>query len=249
MPSTKAISTDKSRAYSNSGSFNLTVLISGSGTNLQALIDACGQTPPSKTNPPPKRLLPQAEITHVISNRKDAYGLTRARDANIATTYHNLVSYKNKYPKTENGVVEARKQYDADLAQMILTHIPCPDLVVCAGWMHILSPVFINALTAANVPIINLHPALPGQFNGANAIGRAYEAFQRGEITHTGVMVHEVVAEVDMGEPVLVREVECKAGESQENLERRIHETEWRLLVEATGQVLNQLEEKRRLEH
>lgn len=249
MPSAKAISTDKSRAYSNSGSFNLTVLISGSGTNLQALIDACGQAPPSRNGPPPKRLLPQAEITHVISNRKDAYGLTRARDANIATTYHNLVSYKNKYPKTEDGIREARKQYDADLAQMILTHIPSPDLVVCAGWMHILSPVFINALAAANVPIINLHPALPGQFNGANAIGRAYEAFQRGEITHTGVMVHYVVAEVDMGEPVVVKEVECKAGESQEDLEKRIHETEWQLLVEATGEVLNQLEEKRRTEH
>ena len=246
MPSAKAISTDKSRAYSNSGSFNVTVLISGSGTNLQALIDACGQSPASKTKP---RLLPQAEITHVISNRKDAYGLTRARDANIATTYHNLVSYKNKYPKTENGEIEARRQYDADLAQMILTHIPCPDLVICAGWMHILSPVFINALTAANVPIINLHPALPKQFNGANAIGEAYKAFQRGQITHTGVMVHQVVEEVDMGEPILVQKVECRSGESQEDLERRIHETEWRLLVEATGEVLNKLEEKRRLEH
>lgn len=243
----RTVSTDKSRAYSTSSSFNLTVLISGSGTNLQALIDACGQSPSSKTKNT-LRLLPQAQITHVISNRRDAYGLVRAQDAGIPTTYHNLVTYKKKQSATEAGTQAARREYDADLAQKILTHIPSPDLVVCAGWMHILSPVFINALAAANVPIINLHPALPGQFNGANAIGRAYEAFQRGEISKTGVMVHYVVDEVDMGQPIIVREVECKPGESQTDLEERIHQTEWQLLVEATGKVLAELEEKRRLE-
>ncbi|EXJ96322.1 phosphoribosylglycinamide formyltransferase [Capronia coronata CBS 617.96] len=241
----RTISTDKSRAYSTSSSFNLTVLISGSGTNLQALIDACGQAPSSKNTARP---LPQAQITHVISNRRDAYGLVRAQEAHIPTTYHNLVTYKKKHPPTETGTQTARREYDTDLAQKILTHIPCPDLVVCAGWMHILSPVFVNALAAANVPIINLHPALPGQFNGANAIGRAYEAFQRGEISKTGVMVHYVVDEVDMGQPVMVKEVECRPGESQKELEERIHQTEWQLLVEATEKVLAELEEKRRLE-
>lgn len=244
--SSRSISTDKSRAYSASSSFNLTVLISGSGTNLQALIDACGQAPSSKSSSPPPRLLPHAEITHVISNRREAYGITRAQDAHIPVTYHNLLSYKKKFPNTEAGVNAARNQYDADLAQKILTHIPCPDLVVCAGWMHILSPTFVNALASANVPIINLHPALPGQFNGANAIGRAYEAFQRGEISHTGVMVHYVIDEVDMGTPVMVKEVDIKAEDTLKDLEERIHETEWRLIVEATGKVLKDLEDKRR---
>jgi phosphoribosylglycinamide formyltransferase len=245
MPSGKVISTDKTRAYSASTSFNLTVLISGSGSNLQALIDACGQAPPSKNRPAPRRLLPDAEIKHVISNRREAYGLTRAMEAHIPTTYHNLLEYKKRYP---DDVQAARNHYDADLAQKILTHIPSPDLVVCAGWMHILSPVFVNALAAANVPVINLHPALPGQFNGANAIGRAYEAFQKGEITNTGIMVHYVEADVDMGPPVMVREVRCKSGDSQEDLEKRIHETEWKLIVEATGKVLAQLEAQRRSE-
>lgn len=246
--SSKSISTDKSRAYSTSSSFNLTVLISGSGTNLQALIDACGQAPPSKDKPSPRRTLPNAEITHVISNRREAKGLARAQDARIPVTYHNLLSYKKKYPDTEAGVQAARSQYDADLAQKILTHIPCPDLVICAGWMHILAPTFIKALSSAHVPIINLHPALPGKFNGANAIGRAYEAFQRGEISGTGVMVHYVIDEVDMGQPIMVKDVEIHAGESQEALEERIHETEWKLIVEATGKVLGELEEKRRQE-
>jgi phosphoribosylglycinamide formyltransferase len=247
-----SISTDKSRTYSTSSSFNLTVLISGSGTNLQALIDACGQAPTPKdghNRPRPRRTLPNAEISHVISNRREAQGLARAQDAKIPVTYHNLLAYKKRHPDTPAGVQAARNQYDADLAQKILTHIPSPDLVVCAGWMHILSPIFVNALAAAHVPIINLHPALPGQFNGSNAIGRAYEAFQRGEIDHTGVMVHYVVDEVDMGEPVLVKEVEINPGDSQEDLEQRIHQSEWGLIVQATGRVLADLEEKRRSEH
>src|ERR1043165_1065185 len=99
---------------------NLTVLISGSGTNLQALIDACGSSP-----------LERAKITHVISNKKDAYGLTRAQNANIPTTYHNLVAggYKKKNP---DDIEKAREQYDLDLANIILEHQAKPDLVVCA---------------------------------------------------------------------------------------------------------------------
>jgi phosphoribosylglycinamide formyltransferase len=244
--SSKSVSTDQSRKWSASTSFNLTVLISGSGTNLQALIDACGQSPSSNDRSTPRRLLPNARIRHVISNRKDAQGLVRAEQAGIYTTYHNLVSYKKKHPDTEAGVKAARAQYDAELAQKILTHVPSPDLVVCAGWMHILSPGFIRALASANVPIINLHPALPGQFDGANAIGRAYEAFQKGQISKTGVMIHYVIDEVDAGTPVMVREVEIKSGESQDDLEERIHQTEWKIIVEATGKVLADLEEKRR---
>ena len=158
------------------------------------------------------------------------------------------MAYKKKQPDTEAGIRLARAQYDTDLAQKILTHIPCPDLVICAGWMHILSPTFVKALASANVPIINLHPALPGKFNGSNAIGRAYESFQRGEISHTGVMVHYVIDEVDMGRPVMTKEVEIRSDESQEDLEERIHETEWKLIVEATGKVLHDLEDQRRRE-
>lgn len=95
-----------------------------------------------------------------------------------------------------------------------------PDLVVLAGWMHILSPTFLDLVHA---PIINLHPALPGAFDGANAIGRAHEAYQKGEIQKTGAMVHRVVAEVDRGEPLVVREIAMK-DETLEQLENRIHE-------------------------
>ena len=210
----------------------LLVLISGSGTNLQALIDACSS-----------HALPSTRVCHVISNRKSAYGLERARLADIPTTYHNLVSYKKKHPDTDEGVQAAREAYDVDLAKIIVEEKP--NLVVCAGWMHILSTPFITSLQKASIPIINLHPALPGAFNGANAIGRAWEAFQHGEIAVTGVMIHYVISEVDMGAPILVREVECRSGESETELETRIHEVEWEVIVEGTRKALDAAAAKR----
>jgi len=89
------------------------------------------------------------------------------------------------------------------------------------------------------IEVINLHPALPGAFDGVNAIERAYYAFQRGEVRNTGVMVHKVVREVDRGKPVLVREVEIKEEDSLGDLEQRIHEIEWAIMVEAARMVLD----------
>lgn len=129
-----------------------TVLISGNGSNLQAVIDAVAA---DKLN---------LNLIRVLSNRKDAYGLERAHKANIPTHYHNLVKYKKKYPATPEGVQAAREEYDAELARLILADKP--ELVVCLGFMHILSPPFLEPLERANVRIINLHPALPGAFNG-----------------------------------------------------------------------------------
>lgn len=124
-------------------------------------------------------------------------------------------------------------------------------MVVLAGWMHVLGERFLNVMegkkgdalgedTASRaIPVINLHPALPGAFDGANALQRAYDAFQRGEITKTGVMVHRVVKEVDRGEPIVVREIEFHDDEAQEDFEKRLHETEWEVIVEATKKVLD----------
>jgi phosphoribosylglycinamide formyltransferase len=206
---------------------SILVLISGSGSNLQALIDA--------SNSP---RLP-GKITHVISNKKSAFGLTRAANAGIPTSYHNLVPYKKAHP----DVAEARSVYDADLAKLVLEQKP--DMVVCAGWMHILSLSFLEPLAAANVPIINLHPALPGMFDGARAIERAKEAFERGEISGTGVMVHYVIGEVDRGEPIVVRDVDMIQGEGLEALEERIHKVEHEAIVEGARIVLEKVVKER----
>ncbi|KAF3937585.1 hypothetical protein ABW19_dt0200110 [Dactylella cylindrospora] len=197
----------------------IVVLISGSGSNLQALIDAAST--PS---------LPSARIVHVISNRKAAYGLTRAANASpsIPTSYHGFPPYKTSHPSNPRGA------YDADLAKLIL-NLPedqYPDLIVCAGWMHILSTAFLEPIDNAGIPIINLHPALPGAFDGAGAIGRAWQAFQDGEIEETGVMIHYVIKEVDRGEPIVVKKVPIKKGESEDELTARIHDIEHVAIVE-----------------
>jgi phosphoribosylglycinamide formyltransferase len=100
----------------------LTVLISGSGTNLQALIDA------STTG-----LLPSATIVRVISNKKGVQGLTRAEKAGIPIAYHNLIfgKYLKSGEKDPSIIQKARAAYDADLANLVLQDKP--DLVVCAG--------------------------------------------------------------------------------------------------------------------
>ncbi|KAJ5633738.1 hypothetical protein N7528_001580 [Penicillium herquei] len=209
-----------------------TVLISGNGSNLQAVID---QIAAGNLN---------ANIIRVLSNRKDAFGLERARKANIPTQYHNLVKYKKQHPATPEGVQAAREEYDAELARLILADKP--ELVVCLGFMHILSPQFLEPLELAKVRIINLHPALPGAFNGVNAIERAHAAWVEGKIDKTGVMIHDVISEVDMGTPILVREIPFRKGEDEniEVFEKRVHETEWGTVIEGVGLVLKELAQK-----
>ncbi|GBE78300.1 Phosphoribosylglycinamide formyltransferase [Sparassis crispa] len=213
----------------------IVVLISGSGTNLQALIDA--QNTPS---------LPATRITLVLSNRKAAYGLTRASQANppIRTSYLALQPFLKANPG------KTRDDYDIEIARIVVREKP--DLVVLAGWMHIMGDGFLDVINgdrcldpeenvAKPIPVINLHPALPDAFDGANAIERAYEAFQKGEVPKTGVMVHRVVKEVDRGTPVIVSEVEITTGEPIEVFEERLHKVEWEIIVQATAKVLDEV--------
>ena len=88
-----------------------------------------------------------------------------------------------------------RSQYDADLAKKISQYQP--DLIVLIGWMHVLSPAFLDQFPDQ---VINLHPALPGTFAGVDGIQRAYDAYHRGEIAHGGCMIHYVIPEIDAGE-------------------------------------------------
>ncbi|KAF9209177.1 hypothetical protein BGZ49_005964 [Haplosporangium sp. Z 27] len=197
------------------------VLISGTGSNLQALIDAV------------KNGTLKAEIPLVISNRSKVYGLTRAEEAGIPTKVLALKPY------TTAG--KTRDEYDSDLAQLIVE--AKPDLVVLAGFMHILSPTFLDQFPST--PLINLHPALPKQFDGAKAIERAFEAYKNGEIKHTGVMVHRVIQEVDGGEPLLVKEVEIKPEDDLAALQERIHSVEHVLIVQGAVMVLEEEAKKK----
>lgn len=209
----------------------LVVLISGSGTNLQALIEAVANG-----------TLADTMISLVVSNRKDAYGLQRARNANIDTAYHNLVLYGKRFPSSDSKIrysPVARQSYDADLAAKVLESRPT--LVVCAGWMHVLSNAFLEPLAEASTPVINLHPALPGEYDGAGAIERAFEDFKQEKTTHTGVMIHYVALEVDRGPPIVIQRIEIETGDELEDLTQRIHTVEHRLIVEGTNTALEKL--------
>ena len=181
----------------------LVVLISGYGSNLQAILDACasGELP--------------AQVTAVISNTPDAFGLERARRAHVVA----IAKPKSK--------AQDRRTYDAELADLVASYRP--GWVVLAGWMRILSAAFLDRFPKR---VVNLHPALPGTFPGTHAIERAFAAHRRGEIDHTGVMVHLVPDEgVDAG-PVLAQEVvPIHPDDTLEALEARIHAVEHRLLV------------------
>ncbi|KAH9944502.1 phosphoribosylglycinamide formyltransferase [Epithele typhae] len=163
----------------------IVVLISGSGTNLQALIDA--QNTPA---------LSSTRISLVLSNRKAAYGLTRAAQA---------------VPPIPTAT---RDDYDRAVAARVVEETP--DLVVLAGWMHIMGDGFLDVIGARGVPI-----------------------------KHSGVMVHYVVKEVDRGEPILVREVEILPGEPIEAFEERLHGLEWKIIVEATAKVLDKVHQSK----
>ena len=214
----------------------VTVLISGNGSNLQALIDASTST------------MPHLKIVRVISNRANAFGLTRAKNASIPTKYHNLIAGRYHASGESDAVVKqkAREKYDADLAQIVLDDTP--DLVVCAGWMHILAPTFLDPLAEKNLPVINLHPALPGRYDGAGAIKRAYDDYHKGKLEHdrTGIMIHYVISEVDRGTPIVVREVQCKTPETLDELTNRIHEQEHDLIVEGTAMAIIKLWDDRK---
>ncbi|KAJ3068720.1 hypothetical protein HDU98_008141 [Podochytrium sp. JEL0797] len=201
----------------------IAVLISGNGSNLQALIDALN-TP----------LLPNTQIALVVSNRLNAYGLQRAEKAHIATLTMTLKAHKDQ------GLT--REEYDLDLADAILDKFfkasggGTPDLIVLAGFMHILSAPFLAKFPPGL--FVNLHPALPGQFDGAHAIDRAFAAFQEGKIPGTGAMVHRVIPEVDRGEVILTEQIPILPGDTLETLEERIHGVEHVLIVKGVKTAL-----------
>ncbi len=189
----------------------LVVFVSGNGSNLQAILDACasGELP--------------ASVVAVISNKADAYGLNRAQNAGVEAIH---------FPKLEN---ETRNEYDTRLAEYVSTFLP--DYIILAGWMRILSSSFLSSFPNR---VINLHPALPGTFPGTHAIERAYEAYQKGEIDHTGVMVHLVPDEgVDDGPVLATQEIEFIKLESLEEFEIRVHKLEHQILVETLRDLLS----------
>lgn len=214
----------------------LAILISGFGSNLQAIID---EVEAGK--------LPNVEIAVVVSNKAKAYGLERARQHGIPTEIHLFRKYRALEKQRDAGAGKqlenaalsfslARRAYDADLAALLERYQV--EWVILAGWMRLLTMAFLERFPNR---VINLHPARPGAFPGPHAIERAFEAYQRGEIDGTGVMVHLVPDEaVDAGPVILAEDVPIFPDDTLETLEARIHAVEHRLLPEAIRKMLGQ---------
>jgi formyltetrahydrofolate-dependent phosphoribosylglycinamide formyltransferase len=121
----------------------------------------------------------------------------------------------------------AREEYDTDLAAAVAAEQP--DLVVHAGWMHLFTDRFLDRFPGR---VVNLHPALPGEFPGAHAIDDAWVAHETDGLDRTGVMVHLVPDEgVDDGPVLATQEVPILPDDTRESLEERIHAVEHELLV------------------
>jgi len=193
----------------------IAILISGFGSNLEAILEAIERGD-----------LPDVEPAVVVSNRREAFGIRRAVRHGVPVVYFPRGSYtKANRP---------REAYDADLAGIL--EVFGAEWVVMAGWMHVFTSTFLKEYPSR---VVNLHPALPGTFPGTSGIEDAYQAYQAGEIEETGVMVHLVPDEaVDEGPVVAQQTVSIQPNDSLEDLEARIHAVEHELFVEALHNLL-----------
>lgn len=176
------------------------VLLSGGGTNLQAIIDAVRQ----------ERL--DATVRTVVSNRKDAYGLTRARTQGIPAA---VIDHRD-FP--------SREDYDRALAEHLERN--GVDLVVLAGFMRLLSPVFIRSFPNR---VMNIHPALSPSFAGLHGQRQALEYGVR----FTGCTVHFVTEGCDDGPVIIQAVVPVLPDDTEETLSQRILVQEHRIYPRA----------------
>jgi len=172
---------------------NIVVLISGNGSNLQAIIDACKQ---KKIN---------GTIRAVFSNKADAFGLERAREANIPA--HALLASQ----------FASREAFDRELMQEIDAY--APDIVVLAGYMRILSPAFVAHYTGR---LINIHPSLLPKYPGLHTHRQVLE---NGDDVH-GTTVHFVTDELDGGPVILQAQVPVFEGDTEEDVTARVQTQE-----------------------
>jgi phosphoribosylglycinamide formyltransferase-1 len=192
---------------------NIAVLVSGGGTNLQALIDAQKEG-----------IIKSGEIKLVISNNPDAFALERAKKADIATLVCNKKELGNKF---EDALIDALEQNNIDI-------------IVLAGFMCILSERFTSRFADR---IINVHPSLIPSFCGKGFYGlRVHEAALEYGVKVTGATVHFVNEIPDGGKIIMQKAVAINDDDTPETLQKRVmQEAEWKILPLAVEKVSNEL--------
>jgi phosphoribosylglycinamide formyltransferase-1 len=207
----------------------LAVLLSGSGSNLQALIDAIES-----------KELPGVEIALAVSNNANAYGLQRALKHTLPTVYF---PWEQRTVDTQLIVPKKGEMSESETRLTALLRLFRVDLIVLAGWMRILSAPFLEQFPQR---VINLHPALMPDdgtggtyttidgttipvFRGLHAVRQALDA----GVKVTGSTIHYVTPEVDAGPVIYREEVAVQPGDTEESLHERLKAVEHRLVVEA----------------
>ena len=194
-------------------SVNIAVLVSGGGTNLQALIDA------EKSG-----IINSGKISIVVSNNPDAFALERARKAGIKTAVCN---------KKELGA-----SFETELIKLLEDNKT--DIIVLAGFMCILSENFTSRFADR---IINVHPSLIPSFCGKGFYGlRVHEAALNYGVKVTGATVHFVNEIPDGGKIIMQKAVEIKEDDTPETLQRRVmEEAEWKILPLSLEKVCSEI--------
>lgn len=194
---------------------NIAVLVSGGGTNLQALIDAQGN------------VLQHGKIKLVISSKPDVYALQRAKQAGI-----------DQCVITKRDYVTQEEFSNALLKQLQICHI---DMIVLAGYLSILDETIIRAYPNR---IINIHPSLIPSFCGKGYYGlKVHEAALAYGVKVTGATVHIVNEIPDGGKILLQKAVDILPSDTPETLQQRVmEEAEWKLLPQATEMIAKEIE-------
>lgn len=201
------------------GKARIAVLVSGGGTNLQALMDAQDAG-----------ILKSGEIVRVISNNAGAYALERAKSHGIETA----VLTRAEYPE--------QAAFEAKLLELLRE--AGVELIILAGFMRILSADFVKHYPKR---ILNVHPALLPSFGGKGFYGlHVHEAALAYGVKVTGATVHYVNEVPDGGEILLQKAVNVRAGDTPETLQRRVMEqAEWKLLPKAAEMVSKRILKER----
>ena len=191
----------------------MAVLVSGGGTNLQAIIDSIAEG-----------RITNAEITTVISNNKDAFALKRAMDAGIEGV---CISPKD---------FETREAFhEALLSKLQSSQV---DLIVLAGYLVVIPKLIVDAYPNQ---IINVHPALIPAFCGSGYYGlKVHQGVLKRGVKVTGATVHFVDTGTDTGPIILQKAVKVKPGDTPEVLQKRVmEEAEWKIMPEAINLIAN----------
>lgn len=191
---------------------NIVILISGTGSNMAAIVRAAGQQDWAGTL--------GARIAAVVSNRADAKGLAFAREHGIAAEV------------LEHQAFASREAFDAELARLIDRHAPA--LVVLAGFMRILTPGFVAHYAGR---LVNIHPSLLPAFPGLHTHQRAIDAGCK----FAGCTVHQVTAELDIGPIVDQAVVPILAGDTAEQLAARVLTQEHVIYPRAVASLISNL--------